>query len=159
MTKQHPGPNSKHLRPIGGYKLSDQPLELNAGRPVIEVVVQNTGDRPIQVGSHFHFFEANRYLEFDRPSAFGKRLDIPATTSIRFEPGDRKTVQLIPFGGRQRVWGFNGLVQGWTGDGPTPDYRPERAEAHHNAKTRGFKSTSGQQEQGKDEGKGKGKKQ
>ena len=66
MAKQHPGPNRKHVRPIGGYVLSDEPLELNAGRPVTEVVVQNTGDRPIQVGSHFHFFEVNRYLEFDR---------------------------------------------------------------------------------------------
>ena len=147
MAKQHPGPNSKHLRPIGGYKLSDQPLELNAGRPVIEVVVHNTGDRPIQVGSHFHFFEANRYLEFDRPAAFGKRLNIPATTSIRFEPGDRKPVQLIPVGGLQRVYGFNGLVQGWTGDDPTPpDYRPDRAESLHNARTRGFKFSA--QDQG-----------
>ncbi|WP_229402308.1 urease subunit beta [Micromonospora okii] len=149
MAKQHPGPNSKHLRPIGGYKLSDQPLELNEGRPVTEVVVHNTGDRPIQVGSHFHFFEANRFLEFDRPAAFGKRLNIPATTSIRFEPGDRKTVQLIPFGGLQRVYGFNGLVQGWTGDGPIPAYRPDKAEAIHNAETRGFKS-SGQPDQGAD---------
>lgn len=115
MTKQHPGPNSKHLRPIGGYILSDQPLELNEGRPVTEVVVQNTGDRPIQVGSHFHFFEVNRMLAFDREAAFGKRLNIPATTSIRFEPGDKKTVELIPFAGVQRVYGFNGLVQGWTG--------------------------------------------
>ncbi|MGW5078804.1 urease subunit beta [Micromonospora echinospora] len=159
MAKQHPGPNSKHLRPIGGYKLSDQPLELNAGRPVTEVVVHNTGDRPIQVGSHFHFFEANRFLEFDRPSAFGKRLNIPATTSIRFEPGDRKTVQLVPYGGSQRVYGFNGLVQGWTGDGPIPGYRPDRAEALHQAQTRGFKTTSQQQDQGqaKEQAKGKGK--
>ena len=141
MAIQHPGPNSKHLRPIGGYQLSDQPLELNAGRPVIELVVHNTGDRPVQVGSHFHFFETNRFLEFDRPAAFGKRLNIPATTSIRFEPGDRKTVQLVPFGGLQRVYGFNGLVQGWTGDGPIPGYRQDRAEAIHNAETRGFKSS------------------
>lgn len=148
MAKQHPGPNSKHLRPIGGYKLSDQPLELNAGRPVTKVTVHNTGDRPIQVGSHFHFFEANRFLEFDRPAAFGKRLNIPATTSIRFEPGDRKTVELVPFGGLQRVYGFNGLVQGWTGDGPNPGYRPDKAEAIHNAETRGFKSSAQQQEQG-----------
>jgi urease subunit beta len=149
MANQHPGPNSKHLRPIGGYKVSDQPLELNAGRPVTELVVHNTGDRPIQVGSHFHFFEANRHLAFDRQAAFGKRLSIPATTSIRFEPGDRKTVQLIPFGGLQRVYGFNGLVQGWTGEGPIPGYRPDRAEAIHNAEMRGFNS-SAQQEQSKD---------
>jgi urease subunit beta len=148
MTKQHPGPNSKHLRPIGGYLLSDQPLELNAGRPTSELVVQNTGDRPIQVGSHFHFFEANRMLAFDREAAFGKRLNIPATTSIRFEPGDKKTVELIPFGGQQRVYGFNGLVQGWTGEGT---YRPDRIDAIHDAETRGFKGSP--QQQGKTQGK------
>ncbi|MCG5466384.1 urease subunit beta [Micromonospora sp. MED01] len=146
MANQHPGPNSKHVRPIGGYVLSDQPLELNAGRPVTEVVVQNTGDRPIQVGSHFHFFEANRMLAFDREAAFGRRLNIPATTSIRFEPGDKKTVQLIPFGGQQRVYGFNGLVQGWSGSESTPSYRPDRTEAIHNAKTRGFKFSAEQQD-------------
>ncbi|NBE80039.1 urease subunit beta [Micromonospora rubida] len=146
MAKQHPGPNSKHLRPIGGYLLSDQPLELNAGRPVTEVVVQNTGDRPIQIGSHFHFFEVNRLLAFDREAAFGKRLNIPATTSIRFEPGDKKTVELVPYAGTQRVFGFNGLVQGWTGDGPTPGYRPDRIRAIHVAKTRGFKTSPEKQE-------------
>ncbi|WP_433393553.1 urease subunit beta [Micromonospora sp. KLBMP9576] len=146
MAKQHPGPNSKHLRPIGGYVLSDQPLELNEGRPVTEVVVQNTGDRPIQVGSHFHFFEVNRMLAFDREAAFGKRLNIPATTSIRFEPGDKKTVELVPFAGLQRVYGFNGLVQGWTGSQSAPTYRPDRTEAIHNAKTRGFKFGPEQQE-------------
>ncbi|WP_436798833.1 urease subunit beta [Micromonospora profundi] len=146
MTKQHPGPNSKHLRPIGGYILSDQPLELNEGRPVTEVVVHNTGDRPIQIGSHFHFFEVNRMLAFDRDAAFGKRLNIPATTSIRFEPGDKKTVELIPFAGVQRVYGFNGLVQGWTGSQSAPSYRPDRTEAIHNAQTRGFKFAPDQQD-------------
>ena len=139
--KQHPGPNPKHLSPIGGYVLSDKPLELNAGRPTIEVAVHNTGDRPIQIGSHFHFFETNRNLEFDRNATFGYRLDIPATTSVRFEPGDRKTVTLVPYGGRQRVYGFNGLVNGWTGSGPLPGYQPDRPEAETQAKIRGFKSS------------------
>jgi urease subunit beta len=66
------------------------------------VTVRNTGDRPIQVGSHFHFFETNRYLEFDRPSSFGKRLDIPANSAVRFEPGDEKEVTLVPYAGRRR---------------------------------------------------------
>ena len=81
-------------------------------RPTLKV--RNTGDRPIQVGSHFHFFEVNRALEFDRAAAFGLRLDIPARTAIRFEPGDEKEVTLVPFGGKQRVYGFNNLVDGWT---------------------------------------------
>jgi urease subunit beta len=139
----HPGPNPKHVRPIGDYVLSNQPIELNAGRPTIQLEVTNTGDRPIQVGSHFHFFEANRMLAFDRNAAFGMRLDIPATSSIRFEPGDKKTVQLVPYCGRQRVFGFNGLVNGWTGHGPYPGYQPDRADAAHEAEVRGFKSGGG----------------
>lgn len=146
----------KHRWPIGGYVLSDEPLELNAGRPTMQIEVRNTGDRPIQVGSHFHFFETNRYLEFDREVTFGWRLDIPAGTAIRFEPGDRKTVQLVPYAGRQRVYGFNGLVNGWTGAGPIPGYQPERPEAIRQARSRGFKFSStqdgGQMQQGLDSG-------
>ena len=85
---------------------------LNAGRPVTTLLVANTGDRPVQVGSHFHFFEANSALEFDRDAARGLRLDIPAGTAIRFEPGDSREVQLVPFAGERRVFGFNGLVNG-----------------------------------------------
>jgi urease subunit beta len=128
--------------PPGGYILSAEPVELNAGRPSIRVEVRNTGDRPIQVGSHFHFYEANRYLEFDREATFGARLDIPAGTSVRFEPGDQKTVSLVPYAGRQRVYGFNGLVNGWTGDAPDPGYQPDRAEAARRSQLRGFASTS-----------------
>jgi urease subunit beta len=128
--------------PPGGYVLSDVPLELNAGRPTIQVTVRNTGDRPIQVGSHFHFYETNRSLQFDREATFGARLDIPAGTSVRFEPGDQKTVQLVPYGGRQRVYGFNGLVNGWTGDASDPRYQPDRARAAWRAGLRGFASTS-----------------
>ena len=90
----------------------DGELDLNAGRPVTTIEVANTGDRPVQVGSHFHFFEANAALQFDRDAARGQRLDIPAGTAIRFEPGDRRDVQLVPFAGARRVFGFNGLVNG-----------------------------------------------
>jgi urease subunit beta len=87
-------------------------IELNAGRPVTKLSVANTGDRPIQVGSHFHFHEANGALEFDRDAAYGQRLDIPAGTAIRFEPGDAREVRLVPLAGARRVFGFNGLING-----------------------------------------------
>ncbi|MEB3334248.1 MAG: urease subunit beta [Cyanobacteriota bacterium] len=87
-------------------------LELNAGRPTTTLTVANTGDRPVQVGSHFHFFEANPALTFDRQAALGQRLDIPAGTAIRFEPGDTREVRLVPYGGQRRVMGFNGQING-----------------------------------------------
>jgi urease subunit beta len=87
-------------------------LELNAGRPVTTLSVSNSGDRPVQVGSHFHFAEANAALRFDRTAALGQRLDIPAGTAIRFEPGDSRDVNLIPFAGARRVIGFNGQING-----------------------------------------------
>lgn len=87
-------------------------IELNAGRPVTTLEVANSGDRPVQVGSHFHFYEANSALDFDREAARGLRLDIPAGTAIRFEPGDTRSVNLVPFAGNRRVFGFNGLVNG-----------------------------------------------
>ena len=87
-------------------------LELNAGRPITTLEVANTGDRPVQVGSHFHFYEANTALKFDRDAAHGLRLDIPAGTAIRFEPGDSRSVQLVPLAGERRVFGFNGLING-----------------------------------------------
>ena len=87
-------------------------LELNAGRPVTTVLVANTGDRPVQVGSHFHFFETNAALAFDRDATRGLRLDIPAGTAVRFEPGDSREVHLVPFAGERRIYGFNGLVNG-----------------------------------------------
>ena len=127
---------------VGGYILSDKPIEINAGRPTTKIKVRNTGDRPIQVGSHFHFFEVNRALEFDRKAAFGQRLDIPASTGLRFEPGDEKEVTLVPFGGKQRIYGFNNLVDGWTGTGPTPGYRPNLEKGFERANQRGFKSKS-----------------
>ena len=87
-------------------------LELNANRQVTTLSVANSGDRPIQVGSHFHFQEANAALIFDRDAARGQRLDIPAGTAIRFEPGDNRDVNLIPFSGARRVVGFNGHING-----------------------------------------------
>ena len=94
------------------YIVEDGEIELNAGRRTAEIKVANTGDRPIQVGSHAHFFEVNRALRFDRGAAFGMRLDIPAGTAVRFEPGDVKPVTLVAFGGEGFVSGMNGLVQG-----------------------------------------------
>ncbi len=96
----------------GEYFFDGAPLELNAGRQVVPLLVNNTGDRPVQVGSHYHFFEVNRALVFDRAQAYGMRLDLPAGTAVRFEPGEIKTVHLIPLGGQRQVYGGNGLVMG-----------------------------------------------
>ena len=96
----------------GQYFLRDEPIEANLGRSTRDVAVANSGDRPIQVGSHFHFFEVNRALIFDRQCAYGMRLNIPAGTATRFEPGQQKTVSLVALGGRREVWGLNGLVNG-----------------------------------------------
>ena len=85
-------------------------IELNAGRPTITVTVSNTGDRPVQVGSHFHFYEVNSALQFDRESTRGMRLNIPAGTAIRFEPGDEREVTLVAIAGSREIYGFNGLV-------------------------------------------------
>ena len=87
-------------------------LELNAGRPTLTLVVANTGDRPIQVGSHYHFYETNAALSFDREAARGFRLDIAAGTAVRFEPGQKRTVQLVALAGDRQVFGFRGLIQG-----------------------------------------------
>ena len=87
-------------------------ITLNAGSKALIVMVSNTGDRPIQVGSHYHFAETNAGLEFDRKAARGMRLDIPAGTAVRFEPGQRREVRLIPYGGLRRVFGFNAKVMG-----------------------------------------------
>jgi urease subunit beta len=87
-------------------------IELNIGRETLTVSVANTGDRPIQVGSHFHFYEVNSALIFDRDSTKGMRLNIPAGTAVRFEPGDEKEVELVSFSGTREIYGFNGLVNG-----------------------------------------------
>ncbi len=128
--------------PVGGYVLKDEPITINAGRPRTTVTVRNTGDRPIQVGSHFHFFEVNRALEFDRTASFGMRLDVSASTAIRFEPGDEKDVDLVPFAGDRRITGFNGLVNGWIATGESTSYQPARIDALRRVKRYGFKTTS-----------------
>jgi len=91
---------------------ADRDIELNSNRMTITIIITNTGDRPVQVGSHFHFFEVNRCLLFDRSKAFGMHLDIPSGTSVRFEPGEEKTVQLVEIGGNKRVFGLNSLTCG-----------------------------------------------
>ncbi len=96
----------------GEYFLRSEPIVANADRTAIEIIVANAGDRPIQVGSHFHFFEANHALSFARPRAYGMRLDIPAGTAVRFEPGQSKKIALIPLAGAREVWGFNAQVNG-----------------------------------------------
>ncbi len=96
----------------GEYFIEPGEIELNAGRETAELVVANSGDRPIQVGSHFHFFEVNRALLFDRAVARGMRLDIPAGTAVRFEPGDERSVRLVAVAGSREIYGFNGLVNG-----------------------------------------------
>jgi len=96
----------------GVYILLADPIEINAGRATCRVVVSNRGDRPIQVGSHCHFFEVNRALAFDRASAYGMRLNIAAGTAVRFEPGDTREVELVAVGGRREIFGLNRLVEG-----------------------------------------------
>jgi urease beta subunit len=114
----------------GEVRTSEDEVAINEGRGTAEVDVSNTGDRPVQVGSHFHFFEVNRALSFDRAAAYGRRLDIPAGTAVRFEPGETKGVTLVDIGGKRRVIGFNGLVDGTVTEGAD--------EAVERAKERGF---------------------
>ncbi len=134
-----PGYSPEQRVGVGGEVLSDQPITYNEGRYTAKLVVRNTGDRPIQIGSHFHFFEVNRYLEFDRAKAYGCHLNIPSTTAVRFEPGDEKEVEVVAYSGKQYVMGFNGLVQGFTGDEDAPTYFPQRLLAIEKAKNLGFK--------------------
>ena len=96
----------------GEIIVAEGDIELNAGREAIVLIVANRGDRPVQVGSHYHFFEANGALDFDREAARGMRLDIAAGTAVRFEPGQKREVRLVPYGGSRRVYGFNAKVMG-----------------------------------------------
>ena len=120
----------------GELRTGDGEVVLNEGRETTEVVVGNTGDRPVQVGSHFHFFEANAALAFDRAAAYGMRLNIPAGTAVRFEPGDERTVELVALGGKRRAHGMNGLVNG------SVDGDPGAAVAR--ARAAGFADTGGE---------------
>ena len=110
----------------GEYKLAESPVIANEGRREIELEIANTGDRPIQVGSHFHFFEVNRALGFDRAAAYGMRLNIPAGTAVRFEPGDSKMVTLVEIGGSATIHGLNGLTNG-PANAPTKPMALKRA--------------------------------
>ncbi|ADC89354.1 urease, beta subunit [Thermocrinis albus DSM 14484] len=116
----------------GEIFVDDGEITLNANRKTIKLLVKNVGDRPIQVGSHAHFFEVNKYLKFDREKAYGYRLNIPAGTAVRFEPGMAKEVELVEFGGKRIVYGFNALVSGFLEE--------KREEAMQKAKERGFLS-------------------
>jgi urease beta subunit len=121
----------------GEYFLNEAagPIEANAGRETKRIIVRNAGDRPVQVGSHFHFFETNRELEFDRAAAYGMRLNIPAGTAVRFEPGEEKEIELTPFGGRRVMQGCNGLVEG------SLDGEGERDSALARAQKAGFRTS------------------
>jgi urease subunit beta len=115
----------------GEYFISDKPVIANRGRKTVIVVVSNTGDRPVQVGSHAHFFEVNKALLFPRKKGYGFHLNIPSGTSIRFEPGETKQVELVEYGGKGIVYGFSGLVNGRLSG--------KRSLAFSKAKQRGFK--------------------
>ena len=123
--------------PVGGYVCRKEDVSFHEQLAVTTLKVRNTGDRPVQVGSHFHFFEVNRALEFDRSAAFGQHLNIPASTAIRFEPGDEREVNLVPYLGKRAVYGFNNLVDGAT-TGKTAEARKTKAVAL--AAKRGFRS-------------------
>lgn len=96
----------------GEYRIKDGTIEINKNRPSLSIIVVNMGDRPIQVGSHYHFYEVNRALKFDRTATIGMRLNIIAGTAVRFEPGEQKPVELVPFSGHKVLIGFNNLVNG-----------------------------------------------
>lgn len=115
----------------GEYILSEGEIEANKGRKTVRLSVANTGDRPVQVGSHFHFFEANKALEFDRGKALGMRLNIPAGTAVRFEPGEEKDVTLVELGGKKAVYGLNSLTEGAVRSPATADRANRKAVRGH----------------------------
>ena len=116
---------------IGEIIPADREITLNEGKNIVKILVANKGDRPVQVGSHYHFFEVNKCLSFDRETAYGYHLDIPSGTSVRFEPGEEKEVQLTEMGGRQRVFGLNDLTRAQATD-------DTKAASMETAKLKGF---------------------
>jgi len=124
--------SGERQREIGAFVFREEPLELRPGLRREKVLVRHTGDRPIQVGSHYHFFEVNRALQFDRERAFGMHLDILSGTAIRFEPGEEKEVTLVEYGGRRRLFGFNALTMGACDDPAV------KAEALRRARREGY---------------------
>jgi urease subunit gamma/beta len=129
-----PGAGSTQVVRPGEILPADGEIELNAGRATAAVTVVNTGDRPVQVGSHFHFFEANRALRFDRAAAFGKRLDIPSGTAVRFESGETQEVSLTTYGGERVVIGQNAMTGGSTTGSPEPYVTALRAAGYLDSK-------------------------
>jgi urease beta subunit len=123
----------------GEYFLASDPVIANAGRQTAELEVANVGDRPIQVGSHFHFFEVNKSLRFERARAFGMRLNIPAGTAVRFEPGDNKKITLVELGGASQVYGLNGLTNGRADQ--SVEQNDRRKAACDVAKSQGFEGS------------------
>lgn len=121
VTVHNPIPSQKTDITAGEYLVDEGEIELNAGKATVVIEVKNNGDRPIQVGSHYHFFESNCALGFERELAYGKRLDIPSGTSVRFEPGSTKEISLVDFGGKRYISGFNGLVEGYLDDKKTKE--------------------------------------
>lgn len=121
----------------GEVQTGGDSVRINEGRETTTVTVRNTGDRPVQVGSHFHFFETNRALSFDRAAAFGFHLDIAAGTAVRFEPGEERDVNLVAFGGKRRVVGLNGLTDGTAVGDPS-------TEAMERLRERGFADSGGE---------------
>jgi urease subunit beta len=145
--------NGPNLMIPGEYLFDGEPLELNADRPTLLLEVNNTGDRPVQVGSHFHFFEVNKALVFDRTAAYGMRLDLPAGTAVRFEPGEIKSVQLVNMAGQRQVYGGSGLVMGQLDDAAV------KKRAFQRLRDMGFGDTkAGTAEPASAEAPGKGKK-
>lgn len=119
--------NKTEITP-GEYFIDEGDIELNAGNEFITIEVENIGDRPIQIGSHYHFFETNAFLEFDRENAYGKRLNIPSGTSVRFEPGSKKQIELVDFKGKRYIIGFNGLVNAYLDEKGTKEKAMEKLE-------------------------------
>ena len=119
VTVHNPIPYDKNELIPGQYFIDEGEISLNDKKEITTIEVKNDGDRPVQIGSHYHFFEVNKELNFDRASAYGKRLDIPAGTSVRFEPGSSKEINLVEFTGKRYMSGFNGLVEGFLDDETT----------------------------------------
>ena len=115
----------------GEYFVAPGDVECNVGRRTATLTATNTGDRPVQVGSHFHFFEVNREMSFDRALAFGMHLNIAAGTAVRFEPGEEKEIELVEYGGAQRVFGFNNLVDGDASGAGSREASIKRADEQH----------------------------
>jgi urease subunit gamma/beta len=127
VTVHAPIPRAASGTEVGGIEVADGPeIALNEGRDRVSIEVANDGDRPIQVGSHYHFFETNPALRFDRAAARGRRLDIPAGTAVRFEPGQARTVTLVPYVGERKVYGFRGAIMGALDAGKKPKQEPSK---------------------------------